>query len=199
MIERFRGDESALQRELVEQGLISDAQLQTATEYQAAIGGRLTDIIRKLGFVSDDRLNAFVARREHMHAIDLESRTLDPQLMAKIPRTVIERHCVLPFRQSPDLILLAISEPLDFQAIEEIQFLTSCMVETALAPRSRILERIHRFYAEYPNLAGGFSGPPLEQTLVDKIADPVVAALARALIRSQVLDPKVWSEELDRG
>lgn len=199
MIERFPEDESDLKRDLLAQDVLSDAQLKTATEYQAAIGGRLIDIVRKLGFVSDEGLNAFVARREHMNTLDLKGRRLDPELMAMIPRRVIEHHCVLPFRQSSDVILLAISEPLDFQAIEEIQFLTNCMVETALAPRARILELIHHFYADFPEVGGAPSSPPIGQMLVGKIADPVVAALARALIRSQVLDPQVWAEELGDG
>lgn len=203
MVDPGNNEQKALQRDLLQQGLLSEAQLKTVSEYQASIGGRVTDIIRKLGFVSEDRLNAFIARREHMHPIDLQGKEVDRTLMARIPRRVIESHCVIPFRQSEDVILLAMSEAMDFQAIEEIQFLTNCKIETALASRSQLLERINQFYAAHPDLDPSESSEEarkrrLEDKLVERVSDPIVAALARALLRSGQLDARVWDEELGR-
>ena len=144
--------EFRLGQELLREGLISEAQLKTALEYQRSLGGRLHEIIGKLGFVDEKPLNEFVARSQHMHTIDVSGRVIDEELLRRIPREVIERHEVIPFRQSDDSILLAMSEAMDYQAIEEIQFLTSCKIETALAPRSQVLAAITRFYDEHPDV-----------------------------------------------
>lgn len=190
-------DEIELGKRMVQEDLLTPVQLQTVQEYQRALGGRLTEIVGKLGFISEERLSHFVARCEHMNTVDLAGRRIDEELMRRIPRAIIERHGVLPFRQSDDVILLAMSEPMDFRAIEEIQFITNCQVEAALAPRTQVLERIARFYADHPelNLADDQLTPQeLERRLLATIADPAVQALARALLSAGVLDAKAWAK-----
>lgn len=203
-------------QELLREGLISEAQLKTALEYQRALGGRLHEIIGKLGFVEEKPLNDFVARSQHMHTIDVSGRVIDEELLRRIPREVIERHEVIPFRQSDESILLAMSEAMDYQAIEEIQFLTRCKIETALAPRSQVLAAITRFYDEHPEIDASpapATPPPLPEggeadgeadgeaegpeELVSRISDPTVAALARALLKSGALHVSAWQDELE--
>lgn len=193
-------DEKNLKQRLVQESLLSEAQLQTALEYQESIGGKITEIIIKLGFVSEAELNQLIARCEHMHTVELAGRTIDEELMAKISRKVIEQHEVLPFRQSDNTILLATSEPMDFAAVEEIQFLTNCVIETALARRSQIRELIARFYATHPAIdpAPEESQEQVAQRLLDQIADPTVAALARTLVRNGVVDIEAWESELKK-
>lgn len=197
-----------LGRELRAAGLISDLQLQTALEYQHSLGGRLTDIIVKLGFTEEAKLNRIVARCEHVPSVDVGGRPPDADLMAQIPRRIIEEHLVLPYRQSDaragrDTILLAMTEATDFAVIEEIQFLTNCKVESALAPRSQIREQIVRFYAEHPQHAAPeqqveADEKHMQEVLLGKVADPTVAALARLLIAKGVIDAESWQRELEK-
>ncbi|MEM7166449.1 MAG: hypothetical protein AAF581_13370 [Planctomycetota bacterium] len=185
-----------LGRELSTAGLMTQEQLKTAQEYQASLGGRLADIIVKLGFVAEPELNRVVARCERVHSLDVVGRTPDRELMELIPRRIIEEHLVLPFRQGDDAILLAMSEATDFAVIEEIQFLTNRKVESALAPRTQIREQIVRYYSEAQDPGELQQG--LEQRLLQRIADPTVAALARVLLERGVLDAESWQRELDR-
>jgi type IV pilus assembly protein PilB len=187
--------ELLLGRELVENELIRPEQLKIALEYQAQILGRLEDILVKLDFIDEKRLSEFVAERENMRTVDLSGRELDEDLMRRIPREVIERHEVLPFRLDGETILLAMSDPTDFRAIDEVQFLTSCRVETALAPRTTLRERIERYYDTLP--APPPAPPPLEDQLLASIADPVVQGLARVLLRNGMITPEEWQEAID--
>lgn len=133
--------------ELLKSRLLTDAQLKTVLEYRDSLGGRVQDVVLKLGFVEEDDLSRFLARREHMPSIDLERMPLDRDLMARIPRKVIVEHQALPFRLADDLILLVTSEPYDLQVVEDVQFITNCRVEIGLAPRSLLQEKINRYYA----------------------------------------------------
>lgn len=189
-------DEVQLGKDLVAAGLITEVQLDTSREYQASLGGKLVDIIRKLGFVPDEQLNALVARRENMRSIDLTGCKLDLKLMARVPRKVIERHEAVLVHHDDGTILLAISESTDFQAMEDFQFLTSRRIETALAPRSQILELIHKYYSDHPDTGELESEPALEEALLQGVADPQVAAALRALIKKGALAPEEWQAEL---
>lgn len=187
--------ELLLGKELVAQELIQADQLRTALEYQSELPARLEDILVKLDLIDESTLSAFVAEREHLPTVDLTERSLDTQLLEQIPRAVIEGHEVLPFRLDAETILLAMSDPSDFRAIEEVQFLTSCKVETALAPRTKLREQIERYYATLP--APPPPIPTLEERLLGQIADPTVQALARALLKNGVVTPQEWQAGFD--
>ena len=187
-------DERALAQSFVDSGLVTAGQLKTGLEYQDSLGGRLPDILLKLGFVSERDLNQLLAKRDRMRSIDdLGPYHLDEALLKRIPRRVIEKHVAVPLAVEGDVVLLAVSDTTDFQVAEEFRFLTNTRVETVLAPRSQILERIARFYEsntpEEPQ--------PLSERLVEGIADPTVAALARLLVEKGVINPSEWARELE--
>ncbi len=180
-----------LGKALVAEGLLTEQQLETAAQYQVSIGGKLRDIVLKLGFVSESDLNRFFGRHEHMRTVELTGRKVDEELLSRIPREVIEKHEVLPFKHSANTVLLVMSEPADYEAIEEIQFLTNSKIETALAPRSQIRELITRFYRD----RDGHHVPSAEELLLGRVADPNVAAFIRALLKKGVVTVEEWSRE----
>lgn len=186
--------ELLLGRELVASELLRPEQLRIALEYQAQLHGRLEDILVKLDFIDEKRLSAFVAEREHMPTVDLSRQAIDDQLMARIPREVIESHEVLPFRLDDETVLLAMSDPTDYQVIDEVRFLTSCRVEAALAPRSELRERIERYYDTLPPPPP--APPPLADQLVGRIADPTVQGLARVLLENGLVTPEEWQAKI---
>jgi hypothetical protein len=138
-------DAASLGQALVREGLLSDAQLKHAFELQRTTGGDLRDILPKLGYVREPVLVQYLAREQHMHFVDPETVEVDEELMAKIPRAVIERHQIVPLK-GENGVLVALSDPDDFQALEEVQFLSSRPVESALAARSSIRKAINQHY-----------------------------------------------------
>jgi hypothetical protein len=193
-VEDVTGEEAEFARELLASQVLSAAQLRTALEYQSALGGSLRAILLKLGFVSEDRLNEFIAQREQLPTIDVSERPLDTELMKRIPREIIERHQALPFRLTDQSVLLVVSEPMALQASEEIRFVTGCKVELALAPRSQIQARISRHFASRA-AEPDVPPPSLESQLLAQVADPAVAALARALLKRGVISAQEWQLE----
>jgi len=130
---------------LVREGLLTEAQLRHALDLQRTTGGDLRDLLPKLGYVLETVLAEHIARHHKMHFIDPEAAEVDIELMAKIPAAILERHQIVALK-SENGVLLALSDPDDFQAIDEVQFLTNRPVESALAPRSairKVLNQVH--------------------------------------------------------
>ncbi len=179
----------ALGEALLKEGLVTEAQLKHAFEFQRQTGGELRDILPKLGYVREHVLVQYIAREKHIHFVDPEAAEVDDELMAKIPREVIERHQIVPLR-SEHGVLLALSDPDDFAAIDEIQFLTSRPIESALAPRAAIRKAINQYYqredARRKRAAaiqgGGAGGPAHIQKVLALPSDALLKGLVLALI-----------------
>ncbi len=82
--------------------------------------------------------------------IDLEKHQIDVEAMAKIPRDFLENHEVIPLAVEKGKILLAMVRSINLEILEEIQFMTNCLIETALAPREQILKAIKEYYSLSP-------------------------------------------------
>lgn len=189
---RMDPEETEFGERLVSEKLITDRQLRTALEYRNSLGGgRLRDIIVKLGFVKDAVLDSFVGQSMGMRAVDISDREIDIWAMERIPRRIIEKHQVIPLRHDhgADTILLAMGEPSNFAAIEEIQFLTNRKVETALATRAQVKKAINQYFnllQDGEPTAAGHGGEGLGP--FDTAApEAAVRALARALVAKGVL------------
>ncbi|GIW72967.1 MAG: hypothetical protein KatS3mg102_2509 [Planctomycetota bacterium] len=137
--------EDGIVSELLRDGLITEQQLAQAREFQGSTGGELDQVLVKLGFVEEEELVRRIARQQRMHFVSPTDEQIDHELLARIPRQVIERHQILPLK-GENGVLLALTDPNDFQAIDEVQFLTNRPVETALAPRSTIRRVIQQYY-----------------------------------------------------
>ncbi len=140
-------DSATLGQALLREGLLNEAQLKHAFDFQRTTGGDLRDILPKLGYVRESVMVQYIAKDQHMHFVDPETSEVDEELMAKIPRDLIEKHVIVPLKGEGNRILLAISDPDDFAAIDEVQFLTNRSIESALATRSSIRKAVNQYYA----------------------------------------------------
>ncbi len=133
---------------LVKENVVSKADMQKAIEMQKTIGGTLSQIVVKLGFVTDEGLTKTMAKGEGMAYEDIGDLVLPQALINSLPRDIIEKHQVLPIHRDDHSITLAVSDPLDFESIDEIQFLTGKKVLTVLTSKDQLRRAISRFYYE---------------------------------------------------
>lgn len=125
--------------------LITKEQLDTAVEYQKSLGGKLGGIIVKLGYMDDSALTREIARHYNMDVTDLANMILPVNLLKSVPRAIIEKHNVIPVHVTNDVITVAMSDPTDYEALDELQFVTGKKVETTLATRDSIKRAITEF------------------------------------------------------
>ena len=137
----------AIGREFVEAGLVTEEQIAEAIKAQQEIGGELSRILVKLRLVKDEDLLAYMAKREGLEATKSEDVTVDEEIMAKLPRDLVEKHELVPLSHTATDLKLALPDPSDFPAIEEVRFLTGLEVQVSLISSSDALKAILNHYS----------------------------------------------------
>lgn len=133
---------------LLRANLMSPAQLKTAVEFQKSLGGDLRNIVVKLGYVKESDLVNLVAQEENVTAssTDINEEVIDFEALRQLPRALLEKHQVIPLRSDGSSIVLAMADPNDLRAIEEIQFLVNRAVEPAVATKASIRRALNQLH-----------------------------------------------------
>jgi type IV pilus assembly protein PilB len=137
---------------LVREKLISLQQLQKAQDEAKRSGKRLGATLARLGFVDDNELSQFVAKQYGLKAINLNAVELDPELLKLIPKDVAQKHLVVPLERAGSTLTVAMSDPSNIYAIDELKFLTQYNIRPMVAPEAAIEATILRYYDKGPNL-----------------------------------------------
>lgn len=138
--------DAALGELLVRENLMTPAQLKTALEFQKSLGGDLRSIVIKLGYVKDSVIAGVVAQEENVSASsEITPEVLDYEALRTIPRAVLEKHQVVPLvGEDGSSLVLAMADPNDLRAIEEVQFLVNRAVEPAVATKAAIRKTLNQ-------------------------------------------------------
>ncbi len=131
---------------LVKANKITKENLKYALTMHNKIGGDFSRLLVKLGYIVDDDLTATIAKLEGVATVDISSLVIPESLVRSLPREVIEKHNVMPIKRKDGQITLAMADVNDYDAMEEVKFLTGCRVEPLLAPREAIRKSIIHFY-----------------------------------------------------
>ena len=131
---------------LVKTNIVSDEKLQQALEHQRTNGGRLGAALVKLGFISEDQVTAALAARYGVPAVDLARIQVDAAVIRLVPADAARKHKVLPVQRIGATLKLAMTDPSDMLALDDIRFMTGLNVEPVLASETGILEAIERHH-----------------------------------------------------
>jgi type IV pilus assembly protein PilB len=145
---------------LVRENLISLQQLQKAQEEQRKTGGRIGSLLVKQGAIAEGDLTNFLSKQYGVPAISLKDFDVDDEVVKLIPRNIAEKHQVVPVNRAGSSLIIAMSDPSNIFAIDEIKFHTGYNVEPVVASEQAIREAIERYYTEkgpsYEDLMQGF-------------------------------------------
>jgi type IV pilus assembly protein PilB len=137
---------------LVREKLISLQQLQRAQEEAKRSGKRLGHALTQLGFVKDQDLTQFLARQYSLPSINLSEFDIDPDVLKLIPRDTARKHMVIPVNRAGATLIVAMSDPSNIYAIDELKFLTQYNIEPVVASEAAIEDAIQRYYEKAPDL-----------------------------------------------
>src|SRR5574341_2552792 len=133
---------------LVRENLITREQLQQALQEQKTGGMRLGYTLVKLGFVQETEISKMLARQYRMPAVDLSRFEVDPKIVKLIPPDIAVKHTVLPLKREGRTLTVAIADPNNITAIEDIKFITRCDVFPVIAGEYTLRNAIDRHYQQ---------------------------------------------------
>ena len=150
---------------LIKENLITSDQLRQALEHQKASGGRLGTCLMKLGFISDDEITGVLSRQYGVPSINLKYYEIDPIVIKLIPQDTALRYQVVPLSRVGSVLTIAMTDPTNVFAMDDIKFMTGFNVEPVVASESAIAEAIIRFYG------GGHSNQEELSNLMKDLVD----------------------------
>jgi type IV pilus assembly protein PilB len=131
---------------LIKEKVITQEQLNQALQVQHQSRGRLGSVLVKLGFVSDEDVTNFLSRQYGVPAINLSYFEIDPAVVKLIPYETAKRYEVLPLSRVGASLTLAMVDPTNVFAMDDIKFMTGFNIEPVVASEQAILERIEKVY-----------------------------------------------------
>ncbi len=131
---------------LLKENLISPDQLKQALEHQKANGGRLGNSLVKLGFLSDDEVTAVLSRQYGVPSINLAYFEVDSNVIKLIPMETALKYQVLPLSRVGSSLTLAMVDPTNVFAMDDIKFMTGFNIEPVVASETAITEAIKKHY-----------------------------------------------------
>ena len=131
---------------LVKANLITDEQLKKALQQQDNSGGRLGSNLVKLGYVSEDDITSFLSKQYGVPSINLSHFEIDPTVVKLVPPEVAQKHQVIPLNRTGSVLTVAMADPSNIFAIDDIKFMTGFKVESVVASETSIKNAINRYY-----------------------------------------------------
>ncbi|HLI29744.1 MAG TPA: ATPase, T2SS/T4P/T4SS family, partial [Terriglobia bacterium] len=131
---------------LLKDNRINDEQLRKALDYQKQHGGKLGQALVKLGFVTDEQVAEALGIQYGIPSIRLREFPVDPAVVKMIPVETAMKHHVLPLVRMGSSLTLAMSDPANVFALDDVKFLTGLNVEPVLASEASIEEAIKSHY-----------------------------------------------------
>jgi len=144
---------------LVREKVINHDQLTQALRKQKETGGRLGSVLVKMGLLTDEEVTNFLSRQYGVPAINLQFFEIDPNVVKLIPQETARKHQILPLSRVGASLTIAMVDPTNVFAMDDIKFMTGFNIEPVVASESTIMDRIEQAY----------SSPEAEQANLDDI------------------------------
>ncbi len=141
-------DSGRLGELLVREKLITPLQLQQAMDETKRSGSRLGAELTKLGFLEENELTAFLSKQYGVPSINLADFDIDREIIKLVPREVVKKHQIIPINRTGSTLIVAMADPSNIFAIDDIKFLTGYNVEVVVASEEAIAEAEEKYYTQ---------------------------------------------------
>jgi type IV pilus assembly protein PilB len=138
---------------LVREGLIDTEQLARALQEQKGSNDKLGGILVKLNFVTEEKLIAFLSRQYGIQSITLSQLDVDPEVLKLVPEQIARKYEVLPIRRQGNQVTLAMADPTNVFALDDVGFMTNLQVVPVVASQAAIRAAIDRSYDNKGDIA----------------------------------------------
>ncbi len=178
---------------LVKDSLISADQLKQALEYQKKNGGRLGTCLVKMGLVSDEDITAVLSRQYGVPSINLKFYEVDASVIRLVPQETAVRYQIIPLSRVGSTLTIAMTDPTNVFAMDDIKFMTGFNVEPVVASETAIGEAIGKFYGanetgeELDKVMKDLTGTEADLELAAEEAEMDLAELEKAADEAPII------------
>lgn len=138
--------EKPLGQILVERGIVTRPQLEKALEIQKKEGGLIGEVLVKLGFTTEESIAHCLSLQFGFPYLPLENYEVSKEFVCLIPKNVAAHYCLIAIDKIGSTLTIAIANPLNIQAIEDLEDLTHCEIQIFVSTPSDIRKSIEKFY-----------------------------------------------------
>lgn len=134
---------------LLEAGVITSEDLQRGLELQKKSGRKLGETLVEEGIVSDETLATLLAEQLGMEMVDVQGISIPENVLSLVPQHMLRSKKMLPYAIDPNnmnVLLVAMADPMDFSAMDDISIITNLQVEPAIATQQSIMLALDRLY-----------------------------------------------------
>ncbi len=131
---------------LVGRGIINNTQLEHALEAQKGEGGLIGEVIVRLGYAKEEDIAYCLSLQFGYPYLPLENYEISPEVVKIVPKNVCTHYCLIPIDKIGSALTVAMANPLNFQAIEDLEDLTKCDIQIFVGTPSGIRSCIEKFY-----------------------------------------------------
>jgi len=131
---------------LITSNIISEDQLKEAMSRQRKEGGRLGTNLVKLGYVTEDKLVAFLSKQWGVPAINLSDYKIEPQVLKLIPVEIARKYLIIPVARVGATLTIAMADPSNVFVIDDVKFMTGYNVEVVVSSETSIINAITSYY-----------------------------------------------------
>lgn len=131
---------------LIESGLLSQEQLEKALSVQMKTGERLGKVLINLGYITEDSMIEVLEFQLGVPHVDLATMVLNREVASTIPVSLAERYQVIPIKKNGKKLTIAMVDPTNFYAIDDVRMVSGCEVEAVIAAEREIVRAINESY-----------------------------------------------------
>ena len=132
---------------LITSNIISEEQLKQALNLQKKEGGRLGTNLAKLGYITEEKLVSFLSKQFGVPAINLTDYSIDPSVAKLVPLEMARKYFIMPITRVGATLTIAMADPSNVFAIDDVKFMTWYNVEVVVAAESAIMHAISNNYS----------------------------------------------------
>jgi type IV pilus assembly protein PilB len=131
---------------LLQANLITRDHLEQAVAQQRVEGGRLGTILTKLGLVKEQDVSRCLGEKFGIPYVDLDTQTIKPEVTRLLHTSIVQKHLVVPVAKSGTTLTMAMADPTNVLAVDDIKFMTGLKVDLVVATEGAIRRAIERYY-----------------------------------------------------
>jgi type IV pilus assembly protein PilB len=131
---------------LVERGIINHEQIALAIKEQKENGGMVGEVLVRLKFATEKDIAQALTAQYGFPYLPLANYEIDKEVISSVPENVCRKFVLVPIDKIGKSLTLAMANPLDVQAAEDVELITGCIVQTFVSTATDIKQAIDKYY-----------------------------------------------------